>query len=40
MMEQKLEYLHGNPVARGLVAAAEHWRYSSAHEWLEGPCRF
>jgi putative transposase len=40
MMEQKLDYLHGNPVARGLVAAAEHWRYSSAHEWLEGPCRF
>jgi hypothetical protein len=36
MMEQKLDYLHANPVARGLVAAAEHWRYSSAHEWLAG----
>jgi REP element-mobilizing transposase RayT len=33
---QKLEYLHNNPVKRGLVASAEHWRYSSAHEWLKG----
>jgi putative transposase len=40
MMQQKLEYIHQNPVKRGLVAAAEHWRYSSAHEWLPGasPC--
>ncbi len=36
MVEQKLEYLHNNPVKRGLVAAPEHWRYSSAHEWLPG----
>jgi REP element-mobilizing transposase RayT len=36
MMLQKLEYLHNNPVKRGLVSAPEHWRYSSAHEWLEG----
>jgi putative transposase len=36
MMVQKLEYLHNNPVKRGLVAAAEHWIYSSAHEWLPG----
>jgi putative transposase len=36
MMLQKLEYLHNNPVKRGWVAAPEHWRYSSAHEWLEG----
>ena len=34
MLEQKLEYLHNNPVKRGLVASPEHWRYSSAHEWL------
>ncbi len=34
MMEQKLEYLHNNPVKRGFVASPEHWRYSSAHEWL------
>ena len=34
MMGQKIEYLHNNPVRRGLVATAEHWRYSSAHERL------
>lgn len=36
MMRQKLEYLHNNPVTRGWVASPEHWRYSSAHEWLPG----
>ena len=36
MMRQKLEYLHNNPVKRALVASPEHWRYSSAHEWLAG----
>jgi REP element-mobilizing transposase RayT len=36
ILEQKLEYLHNNPVKRGLVASPEHWRYSSAHEWLPG----
>ncbi len=36
MMLQKLDYLHRNPVRRGLVLQAEHWRYSSAHEWLPG----
>ena len=36
MMVQKLEYVHNNPVKRGLVAAPEHWRYSSAHAWCEG----
>ena len=36
MMQQKLEYLHNNPVKRGLVASPEHWRYSSAHESLPG----
>ncbi len=35
-MLQKLEYLHNNPVKRGLVTAPEHWHYSSAHEWLAG----
>ncbi len=33
MMEQKRDYLHQNPVKRGLVAKPEDWRYSSAHEW-------
>jgi REP element-mobilizing transposase RayT len=36
MMLQKLDYLHRNPVRRGWVASPEHWRYSSAHEWLPG----
>jgi putative transposase len=36
MMLQKLDYMHNNPVVRGLVASPEHWRYSSAHEWLPG----
>ncbi len=36
IMRQKLDYLHNNPVKRGWVATPEHWRYSSAHEWLGG----
>jgi REP element-mobilizing transposase RayT len=36
MMVQKLDYIHHNPLRRGWVAAPEHWRYSSAHERLEG----
>ena len=36
MMLQKLEYIHNNPVRRGWVASPEHWRWSSAHEWLGG----
>ena len=36
MMEQKLTYIHNNPVKRGWVASPEHWRYTSAHEWLGG----
>jgi putative transposase len=35
-MNQKLDYVHDNPVVRGLVSGPEHWRYSSAHEWLVG----
>jgi len=30
MMREKLDYIHGNPVKRGYVNLAEHWRYSSA----------
>jgi len=36
MMDQKLTYIHNNPVKRGLVASPEHWLYSSAHELLPG----
>lgn len=30
MLRQKLEYIHLNPVKRGYVEEAVHWRYSSA----------
>jgi REP element-mobilizing transposase RayT len=36
MMGQKIDYIHANPVRRGLVTASEHWRFSSAHEWCLG----
>jgi putative transposase len=38
MMEQKLEYMHQNPVKRGYVDETIHWRYSSArnYEGMEG----
>jgi putative transposase len=36
MMLQKMDYVHDNPVRRGLVAGREHWRYSSAHEACVG----
>ncbi len=31
---QKIEYIHNNPVKRGLVDKPEHWRYSSARNYL------
>ncbi|MBE0435850.1 MAG: transposase [Methylomicrobium sp.] len=34
MMRQKIEYIHLNPVKRGYVDKAEHWRYSSARDYL------
>ena len=34
MMRQKLEYIHNNPVERGYVDLPEHWRYSSARNYL------
>jgi putative transposase len=36
MMMQKINYVHLNPVRRGWVVSPEHWRYSSAHEWMQG----
>jgi len=38
MMREKLRYIHENPLQRGYVDKAEHWRYSSAgyYEGLEG----
>jgi len=34
MMRQKVEYIHNNPVERGFVDRPEHWRYSSARNYL------
>ncbi len=33
---EKLNYMHGNPVARGLVGFAENWVWSSARWYLCG----
>jgi REP element-mobilizing transposase RayT len=33
---QKLEYLHANPVRKGLVKKPEDWWYSSCRTWLDG----
>jgi len=38
MLIQKIKYIHNNPVRRGYVEEAKHWRYSSArnYEGMEG----
>ena len=33
MMQQKVDYIHNNPVRRGYVDQPEHWRYSSARNY-------
>ncbi|MDO8825006.1 MAG: hypothetical protein Q7V21_00200 [Methylophaga sp.] len=33
MMRQKIDYIHHNPVKRGYVDEAIHWRYSSARNY-------
>lgn len=33
VMRGKLDYIHQNPVKRGYVDRAEHWRYSSARNY-------
>ena len=34
VMRQKLDYIHQNPVKRGYVDLPEHWRYSSARDYV------
>jgi REP element-mobilizing transposase RayT len=34
--QAKIDYLHHNPLRKGLVRAAEHWRFSSASYWASG----
>lgn len=36
VFEQKMNYLHFNPVKAGWVALPEHWRYSSAIDYFGG----
>ena len=36
MKEQKLNYLHENPVRAGIVRNAEHYIYSSAKDYYIG----
>ena len=33
---QKLEYIHYNPVKSGFVERPEHWKYSSARNYILG----
>ena len=33
MMINKINYIHNNPVKRGYVDEAMHWRYSSARDY-------
>jgi len=37
-MVEKINYLHNNPIKRGYVDEAIHWRYSSARDYngIEG----
>jgi REP element-mobilizing transposase RayT len=37
MLRDKIEYIHLNPVRRGYVENPEHWRYSSAGQYLARP---
>jgi putative transposase len=36
LMQQRLEYLHHNPVKAGLVWEAWHYKYSSAIDYYTG----
>ena len=36
MLAQKIDYIHDNPVRRGWVDLPEHWRHSSARNYVTG----
>ena len=38
ILTQKIDYIHWNPVKRGLVEQPEFWRYSSASSFFDGKC--
>jgi REP element-mobilizing transposase RayT len=33
MMIDRINYIHNNPIKRGYVEEAKHWRYSSARDY-------
>ena len=33
-MFRKINYIHQNPVKRGYIEEAEHWRYSSVKDYM------
>jgi putative transposase len=33
-LNQKMNYMHYNPVRKGFVEKPEHWKYSSARNWI------
>jgi len=35
-IHEKLNYLHQNPIIRGLVQRMDEWRWSSIHSWMTG----
>jgi hypothetical protein len=37
VMDQKLDYMHNNPLKRGYVDDPVHWRYSSARNYAGLP---
>ena len=37
IMAEKINYIHNNPIKRGYVDEAKHWRYSSARDY-ENEC--
>ncbi|WP_229971344.1 hypothetical protein [Pontibacter harenae] len=36
VIDQKIDYIHKNPVEAGFVAEAHHWKYSSAKDYSGG----
>jgi len=36
VFQQKLDYIHNNPVVSGFVSQPEHWKYSSAIDYSGG----
>jgi REP element-mobilizing transposase RayT len=38
-IDQKVDYIHNNPVEAGFVEEAEHWKYSSAIDYSGGKGR-